>query len=168
MQDDEHAGQQQQNQERTPTLEQLAYVRFQADAGKEIQQQGVANLQVELDLDVQTEVQKAGHRRTDKTADYRLGNAVLAQHRSVLDKGFAEEQQENGEGKAHKAVNGEELGGHQGLPSNLKKTLSGFGPRLFRLKSMKREMAETERRLSPVEAEQEELPTGVHDDAVGH
>ncbi|MNE29136.1 hypothetical protein D3C80_1226080 [compost metagenome] len=94
----------------------MADIRFQADAGKEIQQQGVANLQIEFDLDIQTEVQQAGNRGTDETADYRFGNTVLTQQGAVLDKGFAEEQQEDRKGKAHETVNREKLGGHQRLP----------------------------------------------------
>ncbi|MCY1186667.1 hypothetical protein D9M73_275600 [compost metagenome] len=112
MQDDEHTGEQQQDQQRASTLDQLAYIRFQTNAGKEIQQQGVAHLQIEFDLDIEAEVKQARHRGTDKAADDRLGNTVLAEQGAMLDKGFAEEKQEDGEGKAHKAMNREELGGH--------------------------------------------------------
>ncbi|MNF97338.1 hypothetical protein D3C84_801650 [compost metagenome] len=87
----------------------MAHVRFQANAGKEIEQQGVANLQIEFDLDIQAEVQQGRHRRTDKAADHRFGDAVLTEKGVVLDEGLAEEKQEDGKGKTHEAVNLEEL-----------------------------------------------------------
>ncbi|MNO99858.1 hypothetical protein D3C76_916400 [compost metagenome] len=112
LQEDEHGGEHQQDHQRPPTLDQLAHVRLQADAGKEVQQHGVANLQVKFDLDVETEVQNAGDRRTDKTADHRFGNAVLAQQGAVLDQRLAQEEQQDSERETHQAMNSKELGGH--------------------------------------------------------
>ncbi|MNV31303.1 hypothetical protein D3C71_1226040 [compost metagenome] len=87
----------------------MAHVRLQADAGKEIEQQGVANLQIEFDLDIQAKVKQGRNRRTDEAADDRFGDTVLTEKGVVLDEGFAEEKQEDGKGKTHEAVNLEEL-----------------------------------------------------------
>ncbi|MNN55175.1 hypothetical protein D3C81_1700370 [compost metagenome] len=113
MQDDEHAGEHDQDQQRAPTLDQLAYIRFEADAGKEIQQQCVAYLQLEFDLDVETVVEQGSYRCADEATDDRFGNAVLAQQGGVLDDGLAEKQQQDGEREAHEAMNRKKLGGHR-------------------------------------------------------
>ncbi|MNG01302.1 hypothetical protein D3C84_842740 [compost metagenome] len=112
MQEDKHCGEHQQNHQRPPTLDQLANVRLQADAGKEVEQHGVADLQVELDLDIEPEVQQARDRRTDKTANHRFGNTVLTQQRAVLDQRLAQEEQQDSERETHQAMNSKELGGH--------------------------------------------------------
>jgi hypothetical protein len=66
-------------------------------------------LQIEFDMDIQTEVKQGRHRRTDEAADDRFGDTVLTEKGVVLDEGFAEEKQEDGECKTHEAVDLEEL-----------------------------------------------------------
>ncbi|MNT86999.1 hypothetical protein D3C72_2273610 [compost metagenome] len=91
----------------------MAYIRFQADAGKKIQQQCVAYLQLEFDLDVEAVVEQGSYRCADEATDDRFGNAVLAQQGGVLDDGLAEKQQHDGEREAHETMNRKKLGGHR-------------------------------------------------------
>ncbi|MNF67580.1 hypothetical protein D3C84_493980 [compost metagenome] len=78
LQNNEYAGEHQQDQQRASTFDELAHVRSQTNTGKEVEQQRVADLQIEFDLNIEAEVQERRYRRTDEPADHRFGNAVLA------------------------------------------------------------------------------------------
>ncbi|MNE13921.1 hypothetical protein D3C80_1067740 [compost metagenome] len=113
LHNDEDAREHQQDQQRSPTLDQLAYIRLQADAGKEIQQQRIAHVQVEIYLDIEAVIKKGCHGRTNEAPDDRFGNAVLAQEGVVLDDRLAQKKQQDGEREAHEAMNRKKLGGHR-------------------------------------------------------
>nr|WP_246253903.1 exodeoxyribonuclease V subunit alpha [Comamonas jiangduensis] len=115
LQHDEQRGQRQQDQQRLAALLQGAQVRAQADGCEEVQQQGVAHVQVELDARAQQRIRQAHHAGAQKTANHRLRHAVAAHHAPVCGDLLSGKEQQDGQGEALEGGDVQGLGqGHGG------------------------------------------------------
>ena len=80
LQEDERRGHAQEYQQRKPTRYQGAQIRPEADSGEEVQQQPVAYLELEGDLQVEDEIGGSDECGAQKATDDRFRNAVAPEY----------------------------------------------------------------------------------------
>ena len=87
--------QRQQPQKRAPARNQVVESCVEADAGEEIEQQQVARLQREIDLDAQSFMREQRRERGEQASGHRLRNVPAAQRRDQAIEPGAGEEHEN-------------------------------------------------------------------------